>query len=204
MPIGAALTWDRRWRLLRLQLHPDEPGRVLPDKAAACRALVPAPHHHGDRCGTLLLYIPRMARSSERKNLLTWCGATGIRTPGLLHAMPANSVRPRRPGSSTGRSGPVAVSGCGCLWLAQSEGVVTRLVTGLSAPHAGGVPQSQSGAATGPRSRQADRTAVPPAPGPAGGYGKGCCREGDLLIEDGRGGQRVRDLVAGTRRNCQC
>jgi hypothetical protein len=38
----------------------------------------------------------------------------------------------------------------------------------------------------------------------SGRYGKGCCRGGDLLIEDGRGGRRVRDLVAGTRRNCQC
>jgi hypothetical protein len=55
----------------------------------------------------------------------------GIRTPDLLHGMRGGSVRHRRAGSDTGRSGRPELSGCVRLSLVQAEPVVAWLVTGL-------------------------------------------------------------------------
>jgi hypothetical protein len=49
--------------------------------------------------------VNRQNSNTQRALDLRKRGATGIRTPDLLHAMPADSVWLRRPASDTGRSG---------------------------------------------------------------------------------------------------
>src|ERR1022692_1115846 len=55
-------------------------------------------------CGTLLLYAPSQRPFSRSQLASDLRGAMGIRTPDLLHAMPGESVWPRRTGSDTARS----------------------------------------------------------------------------------------------------
>jgi len=57
------------------------------------------------------------------------CGAMGIRTPDLLHAMLGGSVRHRGSESDTGRSGRAGLSGSVGPSLVLHEAVVTWLVT---------------------------------------------------------------------------
>ena len=56
----------------------------------------------------------------------------GIRTPDLLHAMPADSVRLRRSTSDFDRSGWLKLYGCVGVSLVPSDLVVTWLVTGFT------------------------------------------------------------------------
>src|ERR1022692_3486959 len=49
--------------------------------------------------------VNRQNSNTQRALDLRKRGATGVRTPDLLHAMPADSVWLRRPASDTGRSG---------------------------------------------------------------------------------------------------
>jgi hypothetical protein len=69
-------------------------------------------------CCTLLLYqtLEPLAQVFELLSL-SWCGAMGIRTPDLLHAMPADSVRLCRAESDTGRSGGLqCLAASGLVW----------------------------------------------------------------------------------------